>query len=132
MSTVERREQLIQILVLCGKTSTRVLAEKLDVSERTVLRDIDTLSGNYPISVDYGRHGGYYITNYKVLNLPCMKDHEINLLQKITDDIDNFSICSLTPPENQLLKNIITIYSKEGHQKRKEWEEKQNLKFKNI
>ena len=126
MSTVERREQLIQILVLCGKTSTRVLAEKLEVSERTVLRDIDILSGYYPISVDYGRHGGYYITNYKVLNLPCMKEYEINLLKKITSDIDNFSNCSLTPSENQLLKNIITIYSKKGHLKRQEWEGKQN------
>lgn len=128
MNTVERREQLIQILAMRGKTSVRVLAEKLGVSERTVSRDLDLLSSNTPIGVEHGRSGGYYISNYKALNLPCMKDFEIDLLQKIATDTENGSSCTLTPNEHQLLQNIIALYSKEGLEKRQKWQEEQDQK----
>ena len=125
MNTVERRERLIQILAMCGKTSVRVLAEKLEVCERTVSRDIDILSRNNPIGADHGREGGYYISNYKALNLPCMKEYETALLQKIASATENGKACTLTSYDHQLLNDIITLYSKQGFEQRKKWEEEQ-------
>ena len=84
MTTNERHERLIQALATYGKLSATQLAIILNVSKRTILRDIDKLSLYYPISSDLGRTGGYYISNYKSLNLPCLKTHEIGLLKKIT------------------------------------------------
>ena len=128
MNTVERRERLVQILATNGKSSVRILAEKLGVCERTVSRDLDQLSTNTPISVEHGRSGGYYISNYKALNLPCMKVFEIELLQKIATDTENGSNCTLTPDEHQLLQDIIALYSKEGLEKRQKWQEEQDQK----
>lgn len=128
MNTVERRERLIQILAMCGKTSVRVLAKKLEVSERTISRDIDLLSPNNPIGVEHGRDGGYYISNYKALNLPCMKEYETELLKKIAANTENGSSYNLTSDEHQLLKDIIALYSKEGFEKRRKWQEEQDKK----
>jgi transcriptional antiterminator len=126
VNTVERRERLIQMLAMCGKTSVRILAKKLEVSERTISRDIDLLSPNNPIGVKHGRDGGYYISNYKALNLPCMKEYETELLQKIAANTESGSSCNLNPDEHQLLKDIISVYSKEGFEKRRKWQKEQD------
>ena len=118
MTTHERHERLIQALATYGKLSTAQLANILNVSKRTILRDIDKLSLYYPIGSDIGRTGGYYISNYKSLNMPCLKTHEINLLKKIVSQIDNSSCCFLSSSENQLLKEMIILYSADGKSRR--------------
>ena len=118
MRTQERRERIVQIIAMCGTVTAKELANRMQVTPRTILRDIDALSMLYPISVNYGRGGGYYIINYKALNLPCLKNFEIELLEKITSEIDRSSVCSLTPDENQVLKDMITVYSKSAHEER--------------
>ena len=118
MRTHERRERIVQIIAMCGTVTAKELANRMQVTPRTILRDIDALSMLYPISVNYGRGGGYYIINYKALNLPCLKSFEIELLEKITSEIDRSSVCSLTPKENQVLKDMIALYSKTAHEKR--------------
>lgn len=69
MRTHERRERIVQIIAMCGTVTAKELATRLRVTPRTILRDIDALSMLYPISVNYGRGGGYYIINYKALAL---------------------------------------------------------------
>ena len=118
MRTHERRERIVQIIAMCGTVTSKELANRMRVTPRTILRDIDALSMLYPISVNYGRGGGYYIINYKALNLPCLKSFEVELLEKITSEIDRSSVCSLTPDENQVLKDMIAVYSKTAHEKR--------------
>ena len=108
----------MQIIAMCGTVTSKELANRMGVTPRTILRDIDALSMLYPISVNYGRGGGYYIINYEALNLPCLKSFEVELLEKITSEIDRTSVCSLTPDENQVLKDMIAVYSKTAHEKR--------------
>lgn len=108
----------MQIIAMCGTVTSKELANRMRVTPRTILRDIDALSMLYPIGANYGRDGGYYIINYKALNLPCLKSFEAELLEKITSEVDRSSVCSLTPDENQVLKDMIAVYSKTAHEKR--------------
>ncbi len=58
-----RADRLISILMLLqsrGRLTAHALAEELDVSERTIYRDMDALSGaGIPIYSDRGVEGGY-------------------------------------------------------------------------
>ena len=57
MYAVERREKLIRTLVLRGHATVSELAMEFEVSERTILRDIETLSTSTPIYTVSGRGG---------------------------------------------------------------------------
>ncbi|MFM9329648.1 helix-turn-helix transcriptional regulator [Paenibacillus mesotrionivorans] len=60
-----RADRLIQLLVLLqqsGKWTAKELAVKLEVSERTVQRDMEALSmAGFPVLADRGANGGWYL-----------------------------------------------------------------------
>lgn len=111
MNTVERRERLIRILMLRGKTSIKTLAGELEVSERTVMRDIDVLSTSRPISTLPGKGGGVFITDTYEINRPRLQEYEITLLKKIISEIELKTSCSLSSSEVQALKDMLTSYT---------------------
>lgn len=117
MYAVERREKLIRTLVLRGHATVSELAMEFEVSERTILRDIEALSISTPIYTVSGRGGGVYIYDTHILNQPHMKDFESDLLKKIISDTEKYSSCSLSPSELTLLKEIVTLYSKPKYEK---------------
>lgn len=112
MDAVERRDRLIQLLLLRGRTSVKTLAQELEVSERTILRDIEILSHNKPISTISGKGGGVYISDYYEINRSYMKEYEVRLLEKIILDNEQRTGNSLSKKEIQLLKDIVAFYSK--------------------
>ena len=112
MQPSDRRRKLIYILSVKGLTTIKKLAEELEVSERTILRDINILSESYPIGTLTGKHGGAYLVDTYVLNRPCLSEQEIQLLEKIAFDIEVNNCSRLTIEELGLLKKMITNYSK--------------------
>ena len=55
-----RLVSLVGLLQARGRVSTRELASELEVSERTILRDIEALSGaGIPVYAVRGRLGGF-------------------------------------------------------------------------
>ena len=91
-----------------GQATAPELAEKFEVSVRTIYRDIDALSGaGVPIYTEAGRNGGIHLMNDFVLNKAVLSEEEkqeiLAALQSVnsTDNIDN----------NQTLEKLSAIFN---------------------
>ena len=56
--TTERRKWILEAISARRHTTVKKLSQELGVSQRTVQRDIELLSLNYPIVTSTGRNGG--------------------------------------------------------------------------
>lgn len=79
-----RADRLLAILMLLqghGKMTTRILARELEVSQRTILRDVDALStAGIPIQAEGGHGGGIYLAESYQLALSGLKGTEVSPL----------------------------------------------------
>ena len=83
-------ELMLQILFLLlskGKLSARYIAQRFDISTRTVMRYLDTMSlANIPIISDTGRNGGFYIADTYKLPANFLTEKEFNaVVSTLTD-----------------------------------------------
>jgi len=76
-----RADRLLSILLLLqahGRLSARVLAERLEVSERTVHRDMESLSmAGVPVYAERGRKGGWTLTEAYRTDLTGLTESEL-------------------------------------------------------
>ncbi|MCH5584073.1 YafY family transcriptional regulator [Shimazuella sp. AN120528] len=79
-----RGDRLISILLLLqsqGQMTARELAERLEVSERTIYRDMEALSGTgIPVFAERGKNGGWSLLEGYQTNLTGLKESEIQAL----------------------------------------------------
>ncbi|HET7579674.1 MAG TPA: YafY family protein [Bacillales bacterium] len=79
-----RADRLISILLLLqsnGRMTAEQLAKKLEVSERTVYRDMDALSSaGIPVFADRGANGGWSLLEEYRTSLTGLKESEIQAL----------------------------------------------------
>ncbi|MBW4082867.1 YafY family protein [Paenibacillus sp. S150] len=79
-----RADRLLSILLLLqsrGKITSRELAGKLEVSERTIFRDMEALSASgIPVFAERGREGGWMLSEGYRTSLTGMKPQEIGSL----------------------------------------------------
>lgn len=74
---VDRLFQIVYILMDKPKITAKELAKRLEVSERTIYRDIDKLSlAGIPIYANQGRDGGICISSDYVLNKAVITEEE--------------------------------------------------------
>jgi predicted DNA-binding transcriptional regulator YafY len=85
-----RADRLITILLLLqtrGRLTARQLAEELEVSERTVLRDMEALcASGVPLTSQRGNNGGWTLIDGYRTDLTGLKDSEIQALFVGTPD----------------------------------------------
>jgi predicted DNA-binding transcriptional regulator YafY len=79
-----RGDRLISILLLLqshGRMTAGDLAEKLEVSERTIYRDMEALSGTgIPVFAERGKNGGWSLLEDYQTDLTGLKESEIRAL----------------------------------------------------
>ena len=79
-----RGDRLISILLLLqtrGQMTAKELAERLEVSERTIYRDMDALSGaGIPVVAERGQNGGWSLLDDYQTDLTGLKETEISTL----------------------------------------------------
>jgi predicted DNA-binding transcriptional regulator YafY len=79
-----RADRLLSILLLLqskGRMTAQSLAKRLEVSERTILRDMDALSGaGVPVLAERGAHGGWRLMDGYQTKLTGLTSPEIQTL----------------------------------------------------
>ena len=114
MKAFERHYQILMILNEKRYVTVSCLANELNVSERTILRDISDLSGFLPIRTMQGRYGGgvSYIDDYIYCDYKFyMKEEHQKVLNKIVFEIKAYGFCTLSLEELKIMAEIIDKYS---------------------
>lgn len=77
MSVVSRQFQMVYLLLERGRMTAAELAQRLEVSQRTVLRDVDALSAaGVPVYTAQGAGGGVALLPGHVLDKAALSDEE--------------------------------------------------------
>ena len=117
MGTAERRTEIMRVLCRRRHETIFNLAEEFGVSTRTILRDIEVLSVTEPIYTQCGRYGGVYVTDDYSMTRMYMSENELSVLHKLSKFADEKTVCDLSMEENNLLKFIISQYTKQKNRK---------------
>lgn len=74
---INRLFEIVYILLEKGKVTSKELAEHFEVSQRTIYRDIETLSGaGIPVYMSKGKGGGIFLLSEFVLNKAVISEKE--------------------------------------------------------
>ena len=113
MKAAERRAEILKILCRRRYETISVLAAEFNVSERTIRRDIESLSLTAPLYTKAGRYeGGVYILGDYTMDRIYFKPSEEELIQKIVHDTEENGYCKLNTVELASLKKLLSLYSK--------------------
>jgi predicted DNA-binding transcriptional regulator YafY len=113
MGTTERRKEIMRILCRRRYETVSNLASEFGVSERTIQRDIHTLSESEPIYTQCGRYGGgVYVVEGYTLDRMYMSEKELSVLHKLLVSAEVQDVCDLSNEEIDILSAIISLYTK--------------------
>lgn len=102
--------QILFILLEKGSATAPDLAEKFEVSPRTIYRDIDALSAaGIPVYAVRGKGGGIFIQENYVLDKAVFSDEE---QQHILIALQNLNLANGTL-DNSLISKLSTMFKKE-------------------
>jgi len=106
---VNRLFEIIYILLNKQSITAKELAEHFGVSQRTIYRDVDTLSlAHVPIYTEKGKHGGISLLPDFVLNKSILSEQEQNEILSALHGLSNIK----TAETGQVLQKLSTIFNK--------------------
>lgn len=106
---INRLFETIYILLHKKTTTAKELAERFEVSERTIYRDIETLSSaGIPIYASQGKGGGISLLDDYVLDKSILSEREQN---EILYALQSLSVTK-APQMNQVLAKLSSLFNK--------------------
>lgn len=109
MQVNNRLFEILYILLQKKKVTAKELAEKFEVSTRTIYRDIEALSSaNIPIYMSKGKDGGISILEEYVLNKSILSEEEQNQILFALQSLEKMNSQS----EKDILEKMSTIFNK--------------------
>lgn len=110
MQVNNRLFEIIYILLQKKKVTAKELADKFEVSTRTIYRDIEALSGaNIPIYASKGKDGGIGILDEYVLNKSILSEEEQNQILFALQGMKKVR----GKDEKDILEKLSTLFNKE-------------------
>ncbi|WLD93865.1 YafY family protein [Alkalihalobacillus sp. AL-G] len=117
-----RADRLVSILLLLqaqGQMTAKELAERLEVSERTIYRDMEGLSGTgIPVFAERGKNGGWSLLDDYQTDLTGLKESEIRALF-VSPSVQLLDDLGLTrtseEARNKLIASLPSIYRKNAN-----------------
>lgn len=106
---MSRLFEILYILLQKKMVTARELAERFEVSPRTIYRDIDTLNlSGVPVYTTKGKGGGIGLLPSFVLDKSILTEHEQN---EILSALQGFSTVQ-SPHSVQVLRKLSTVFNK--------------------
>ena len=109
MTASERRKEILEVLSLRRVEQINNLAFQFGVSEKTIRRDILTLSLEYPIYTLQGNGGGIYVDKNFSLGKVFLKSEQQELLERLLPGLDG--------KDAEVMKAILKTFGLEGAKK---------------
>ena len=112
MRTTERQLKLLRVLAQRRYDTLSNLAFEFDVTQRTILRDIDEISPYIPVYCKRGRFdGGVYVDPSYRLDRAYMTPDELAVLKKVRSCMESGANFSFSAEDVDILDRIIKDYS---------------------
>lgn len=88
MNAIERREEIMRILIVRRHETMQVLADELGVTDRTIRNDITILTAKYPLKTSRGVGGGVSIPDSFNPYKNIFSIEQINVLEELMPKAD--------------------------------------------
>ncbi|GHU56470.1 hypothetical protein FACS1894132_13910 [Clostridia bacterium] len=97
MSTDERREEMLRILMGGERTTIPYLASTLGASISTIKRDLAvlTVDRGYPIMTEQGNKGGVYMQNFRHAHRHILSQVQITAIYTAMNAVDKDTAATL-------------------------------------
>jgi len=106
---MNRLFEIVYVLLQEKSITAKTLAERFDVSQRTIYRDIDTLSlAGIPVYTEKGKNGGISLLPDFVLSKSILSEQEQNEILSALQGLSNVK----TAETSQVLRKLSTIFNK--------------------
>ncbi|EOL43756.1 helix-turn-helix transcriptional regulator [Enterococcus caccae] len=113
MNNLSRLFYIMHYLTMHKKAKATILAEQLEVSTRTIYRDIDTLSAlGFPVYAQSGRDGGIRLLDTHHLSATFVDDEEQDQIILALQNLAATNLKSVTP----LVNKLSSLFKKEVEQ----------------
>ena len=109
MMANERRNAILEILCMRRVEKINNLAFQFGVTEKTIRRDILTLSLEYPIYTAQGNGGGIYVDKNFRLGRVYLKNEHQELLERLLPELNG--------KDKEVMKAILKTFGLKGAKK---------------
>lgn len=106
---VDRLFQIVYLLLERKTMTAKELANKFEVSTRTIYRDIEVLSAaRIPIYTSKGKHGGIYLLDNYILDKSLLSEEEQSQILFALQGMEKISGSN----EKKILEKMSTLFQK--------------------